>query len=241
MVGDRTPDWNAALTASCSSKSCWRARMYSTAERRVSTLLIFLFAAPLGTCSRRVAKPLFTSFTRLRSLSFRLATACGCCGGKLYPKPAKLSLLLHRSSSGEDERCLFACFDADLLLHWLSVGLSWMLWDAKKQAGGMNCWWFTLISILAVKSISRREKKVSLGCQVAVRLARGVHVWLQWARVHRTLDLLWVVRWKQRGLFNTPAARRAFLLTTPPRCTCVAYAGRVPLLPLSKQLLVKND
>lgn len=163
MVGDRTPDWNAALTASCSSKSCWSARMYSTAERRVSTLLIFLFAAPLGTCSRRVAKPLFTSFTRLRSLSFRLATACGCCGGKLYPKPAKLSLLLHRSSSGEDERCLFACFDADLLLHWLSVGLSWMLWDAKKQAGGMNCWWFTLISILAVKSISQSEKKGFFG------------------------------------------------------------------------------
>ncbi|XP_026877397.1 phenylalanine-4-hydroxylase isoform X3 [Electrophorus electricus] len=39
MVGDRTPDWNAALTASCSSRSCCSARMYSTADLKDSMYL----------------------------------------------------------------------------------------------------------------------------------------------------------------------------------------------------------
>lgn len=69
--------------------------MYSTAKRSVSTLLSFLLA-PLpellpcgakaaamlaGMCCRRVAKPLFTCFTLLRSLALRRATEAGCWGG----------------------------------------------------------------------------------------------------------------------------------------------------------------
>ncbi len=93
-------------------KAAANAWMYSTAERSVSTLLIFLLAAPLGTCWRSVWNPILTCLTRFLSRSLRRATATGCCCcGMLYPSPLNASLRLQRNSSGERERCLFSTFD----------------------------------------------------------------------------------------------------------------------------------
>lgn len=51
--------------------------MYWTADLRVSTLDIFLDLAPFGTCCLSVWNPWLTCRTRLRSRSFRRATAGG--------------------------------------------------------------------------------------------------------------------------------------------------------------------
>lgn len=97
-AGASRPPASAARTASCSASRLCSARMYSTAERSVSTLLSFLLAPPCGTCCRSAWKPKFTSFTRLRSRSLRRATAAA-------PPPASADpgrrRRLQRSSSGD--------------------------------------------------------------------------------------------------------------------------------------------
>ena len=88
-----------SLHPSESNISC-RLRMYSTAHRKVSTLLtlrLLLLPPPLddrplslavlasqnevGMCWRKTAKPMLTCLTRLRSRALRRATEAGGAGG----------------------------------------------------------------------------------------------------------------------------------------------------------------
>lgn len=94
--------------------------IYSTAALNVSTLLIFLFFFPFGTCSRSVSNPRLTIFTLFLSLSFRLATAAGCGLGKMLCRPCESVLLLQRKASGSFDKTLSGFFN--ILFAGASVG-----------------------------------------------------------------------------------------------------------------------
>ncbi|GIX96124.1 hypothetical protein CEXT_269801 [Caerostris extrusa] len=86
--GRSSRPWNHPVACPSPPKSSCSLLMYSTADFKVSTLLIFLFFVELGMCCRSVANPMLTSRTLFRSLSFLLATAAGC-GLMLLPEDGK--------------------------------------------------------------------------------------------------------------------------------------------------------
>ena len=94
--------------------------IYSTAALKVSTLLIFLFFLPFGTCSRSVSNPILTIFTRFLSLSFLLATAAGCGLGRILCRPCASVRRLQRSASGSFDKTFSGFFR--ILLAGVSVG-----------------------------------------------------------------------------------------------------------------------
>ena len=59
--------------------------IYSIASFKMFTFDIFLSAAAVGMCFLRVSNPLFTDWTRVRSLSFLLIVFRSCWGFILYP------------------------------------------------------------------------------------------------------------------------------------------------------------